>query len=146
MSIDNLRRSERLVGELRRQRLAAGYGDDVLAFYLTVWFVWEDLSRQPRDTASALPSKTPSVDQPSPMDIDLMDIDLRMDTDPSSIAPAMSTVPPPSFKKSRRDRDYRKMKREQKRLAKSGPAFMYPCPHSLCCGKKLTRSGFIDHV
>jgi hypothetical protein len=148
--MDNLRRTECVVGELRKQRLAAGHGDDVLAFYLTIWFVWEDLSRRPRETASASPPFTPSethVDQPSPMAIEpLMDDNLQMDIDPSLMVPAMPTVPPPSLQKSRRDRKYRKMQRGQEALVRSGPALMFPCPHSVCCGRKLTRSGFIDHV
>jgi hypothetical protein len=44
MSIDNLRQTEAVVGELRRQHLASAYGDDVLTlntFYVTLWYAWQ---------------------------------------------------------------------------------------------------------
>jgi hypothetical protein len=44
-SMSNLRRTERLVGELRQQRLSDSQGDDVLQFYLTLWYTWSSLSR-----------------------------------------------------------------------------------------------------
>ena len=46
MSIDNMKITEHIRGELHRQCLATGFGDDVLAFYMTLWYGWEALSIQ----------------------------------------------------------------------------------------------------
>jgi lysine-specific demethylase 3 len=128
VSVDNLRRTERLVSELRRQRLATAYGDDVLAFHLMLWYAWQALSLQLQTV--------PSTDLPLP----------AMDVDPSPTASTISAVLTPSLRKARRDRVYRKAQREKKELKKhhSG-VFMFSCPHHLC-GKKLSRPGFFDHV
>jgi hypothetical protein len=40
VSVANLKRTERLVSELRSQRLATSWGDDVLQFYTTLWYAW----------------------------------------------------------------------------------------------------------
>jgi hypothetical protein len=40
----NLKRTQRIVGELRQQRLSDGAGDDVLQFNLTLWYAWVGLS------------------------------------------------------------------------------------------------------
>ena len=144
MSIDNLRRTEALVGELRRQRLASAYGDDVLAFYVTLWYAWQSLSEQLRDlSGSGMNSVQASVffaedDMPSPMDID-----------PLPTVPTMSPISTPSMQKAKRDKAYRQKKREEKQISQSqrkGVAFTFTCPHPLCCGKKLNRSGYIDHM
>lgn len=50
--IDNLKRTQRLVGELRRQRLSTSWSDDVLAFYTTLIII----GCQP--LVSTLPSKS----------------------------------------------------------------------------------------
>jgi hypothetical protein len=44
MSVNNLKRTEHVAGELCWQRMAALYGDDVLTFYLMLWYTWEALS------------------------------------------------------------------------------------------------------
>jgi hypothetical protein len=144
MSIDNLKRTEALVGKLRRQRLASAYGDDVLAFYVTLWYAWQSLSEQLQDlSGSGMTSVQTSVffaedDMPSLMDID-----------PLPTVPTMSPIPTPSMQKAKRDKAYRKKKREEKQLLQSqrrGAAFIFTCPYPLCCGKKLSRAGYIDHM
>lgn len=40
VSVANMKRTERLVTELRSQRLATSWGDDVLQFYTTLWHTW----------------------------------------------------------------------------------------------------------
>jgi len=44
-SISNIQRTQYLVEEFRQQRLASSWGDDVLQFYLTLWYAWGSLSR-----------------------------------------------------------------------------------------------------
>ena len=43
-SITNVQRTQCLVDEFRQQRLSSS-GDDVLQFYLTLWYAWVNLSR-----------------------------------------------------------------------------------------------------
>ena len=40
VSVANMKRTERLFSELRSQRLATKWGDDVLQFYTTLWYTW----------------------------------------------------------------------------------------------------------
>ncbi|KAI0055412.1 Clavaminate synthase-like protein, partial [Artomyces pyxidatus] len=40
LSVQDLLASERLVHELRTQRLATDFGDDVLQFYTSLWYAW----------------------------------------------------------------------------------------------------------
>jgi hypothetical protein len=139
LSIDNLRRTESLVGELRRQRLAAAYGDDVLAFYVTLWYAWQSLSGQLRELSGG------SLDSAWTLaPLAEANIPPPMNVDPLPMVPAISA---PSTRKARRDKAYRKKTRDRVELSKQkGPAFLFPCPHSLCGGKMLTRSGYIDHM
>jgi hypothetical protein len=51
-SMTNLKRTQRIVGELRQQRLSDGAGDDVLQFNLTLWYAWVGLSRLATQTCS----------------------------------------------------------------------------------------------
>ena len=44
ISITNIQRTQRLVDEFQQQRLSSS-GDDVLQFYLTLWYAWANLSR-----------------------------------------------------------------------------------------------------
>jgi hypothetical protein len=139
LSVDNLKRTERLVGELRMQRLAAAHGDDVLAFYVTLWYAWQSLSSQLQELSGgsldSVWTSTPftGANMPPPMDVD--------------ISPMVPTISTHSMQKSRRDRAYRKKRRNiDDQEKRKGPAFLFACPHFICDGKMLTRSGYIDHM
>ena len=131
VSMDNLKRTERVACELRRQRLAASYGDDVLAFYWTLWYTWEALSCEQTATIGGDVELTPAfvpVGKPLPVDIDVdpspTDVDMTSGDSPLSstslndpplvAAPVVTTV---SMQKANRDRVYRKLKREERALA-----------------------------
>lgn len=160
MSIDNLRRTERVAAELRRQRLATTYGDDVLAFYLTLWHAWKALSRQfqtlsanelqlglvstpianqsPPSSSNPPATTTPSfTDELFPTDIDI---------DPSPVETPLGSAVLPSFQSATRDRRYRRAQRQKMLKAKCGPSLKFPCPYPLCGDRKLSRSGFLDHA
>jgi hypothetical protein len=167
MSVDNLKRTERVAGELRRQRLAVLYGDDVLAFYLTLWYTWEALSPRLHTMPAGVERDPPvfalPVDEPSPMDMDFDPSPMHVTAGDGLSSPAspagdqdsprfmatsiVSPVSGPSLQKSRRDKVYRKRQREKKRLVElCSPRAIFECSHPLCLGRKFTRPGFFDHM
>jgi hypothetical protein len=105
-----------------------------------------DLVKDSSPFARAMPNASLAVDE-QPMDTDPELPSNDVDMDPSPLTPALSTALPPSLRKARRDRAYRKSKRDKEDLQKrSGVGFLFPCNHPLCNGKKFGRAGFIDHM
>lgn len=163
--MDNLKRTERVASELRLQRIAASDGDDVLALYLTLWYTWVALSSHLpgiilNNARSSSPLPSPHEDASLQQGMDSFNDCARVDGnilplnnvvvhDSTSTEKATPTIY--SLQKVRRDRLYRNLTREKAKteVSKTASNRILPCPHLQCLhnqDRKLTRSGFIDHM
>jgi hypothetical protein len=76
ISMSNIKRTHRLVSELRKQRLASSWGDDVLQLYTALWYAWVSLSSQYK-----------SFPMGGQADVDTPHEDSSILRDPSDMAP-----------------------------------------------------------
>jgi hypothetical protein len=114
ISMENLHRTERLVGEFREHRLASNWGDDVLQLYTSLWYAWISLSPldpanaqvrvggRPGGHITAIASQSdPSIVSESPS-LSLPELDITMAGDQNLMEdPASSNQGPNSFPRSR---------------------------------------------
>jgi hypothetical protein len=164
VSMDNLHRTHYLVGEFRKQRLATSWGDDVLAFYSTLWYAWISVSRLNMTVSFDEPMHSPGEEMlvdvaPSPSAQPAMSADNGNDV----IIPINDAFVPTVYdangnghtpdsehkltKQQARNKERRKMKRAARKLEGRAPkdGHIYPCPSPIC-QRKLNRLGYFDHM
>jgi len=148
ISIENLAATYRLVGEFREHRLSQRTGDDVLQLFVTLWFAWMWLSRQPM--ASTIPiSEGPSGTEEMLVD----DEDVQMAEGKSFAAGPMGSAHPstghaevaPALTKAQRSRAKNQAKRKTAAVSEREPkpSHKFTCP--LCPGT-FNRNGLINHL
>jgi hypothetical protein len=172
LSIPNLKRSRRLVSELRMQRLADGVGDDVLQLYTTLWYAWVALSSLYKSFPSGEP---PDADMaygdnfPTPLSTELPA--MLVDKVPSTstivgdqlLEDAISNPTDSTFALSATHIGGQTARRQQRQLERNKrrrnrkhqdfllaarpprPGFDLECPSSVC-ERKLNQLGLLDHV
>jgi hypothetical protein len=160
-SMTNLSRTERIVGELREQRLSDSEGDDVLQFYLTLWYTWLGLSRLAKtssgenvshDSFRELDSLTDITVYPNQTNLSFVPTDA-----PSPIPeyPSMCAAGPgedlfPPVKGVTRQEIRRQKARDRKKFRKGKlavyvPGHIWHCPFRTC-SRRFNRSGLFDHL
>ena len=169
ISVLNLQGTQRLVGEFRQQRLSTSQGDDVLQFYLTLWYAWVNLSRlakaptgQSHDLASDL--RSISVGGGLPLSVDphtllnhgslgTMDIDdgdrANEYDDDDNMVSGKSTIKVNRKSEKQRARA-RDRKNARRRAAVFGPRpvngdHYWNCQIPTCLGQ-FNRGGMLDHL
>lgn len=160
VSMDNLHRTHRLVGEFRKQRLATSWGDDVLAFYSTLWYAWISVSRLNMAVSFDDPMYSPGekmlvdVAPPSPLSVDNGNGDIIPINDtvvPTVHDAGVNDHTPDSEDRLTKQQTRNRMRRKKRRVAhkfeerapKDG--HIYPCPSPIC-QRKFSRLGYFDHM
>jgi hypothetical protein len=171
ISITNIQRTQRLVDEFRQQRLSSS-GDDVLQFYLTLWYAWANLSRLAKtfsqeDTShfsfqevdhlagsSVYPTSsstaTITIDDFLPMSIDSLPIAMESDSGRNGDHGMASGGGSGNTTRSERRRAFAKERKKARREAdkfvdRQPKAKAWACP-AKGCKRTFDRGGLFDHL
>jgi hypothetical protein len=161
-SMTNLRRTERIVGELRHQRLSESEGDDVLQFYLTLWYAWLSLSQLANAYSSDIASQDSFRELDTLADTSVYPNSASIPIDALSQMPEYITThmadsdaledPATSVmgatrneKRWQKAKDRKKFRKDILAVRAKGPDHIWHCPFQTCC-RRLNRSGVFDHL
>jgi hypothetical protein len=173
-SMPNLKRTQRIVGELRHQRLSDNAGDDVLQFYLTLWYTWVSLGLLSKTCPSSVVLQDPSheldiladmsiypncassvsvlADVPSPISVDSLTLHSDAagcswgdDATTNLMDTQLSTTR--AERKRQRAKERKKIRREEYKVGARGRKAdqAWKCP-APTCKRMLNRNGLFDHM
>lgn len=144
ISFYNLRRTWKLVHELRTHRLLTGLGDDVLQLNLTLYHAWKALSIQ----FEVLTATMPAVPRPFPVSYPAATTPAFPVKSERKVTDVRVTVT--SDQEARHKRRTEKKRAAALRKATVAKAIVSPgtfsCPMKSCQRNNLNRSGMINHL